>query len=63
MSNEHQTEVKAGVLQEYRKFLWQDVPALKIKADEVLIKTSYASICGCDSIFFRKSYIPELTYP
>lgn len=40
--------MKALVLEEYKKFVYQDVPDPVLKADEVLVRVKSVGICGSD---------------
>jgi L-gulonate 5-dehydrogenase len=55
--------MKAAVLKEYRKIEWIDVPTPKIKDDQVLVKTTFASICGSDQHIFRGDFHPRTSLP
>jgi L-gulonate 5-dehydrogenase len=55
--------MKAAVLKEYRKIEWIDVPEPKIKDDQVLVKTTFASICGSDQHIFRGDFHPRTRLP
>ncbi len=55
--------MKACVLKEYGHFEWIDVPDPEIKTDEVLIKTTYASICGTDQHIFLGEFHPRTQLP
>ncbi len=55
--------MKAAVLTEYRKVVWQDVKEPIIKDSEVLVKVSYASICGSDLHVFNGEFDPRTSVP
>jgi 2-desacetyl-2-hydroxyethyl bacteriochlorophyllide A dehydrogenase len=55
--------MKAAVLNEYRKVEWIDVPTPSIKDDQVLVRTTYASICGSDQHIFRGDFHPRTKLP
>jgi len=55
--------MKACLLKEYGHFEWNDVPDPEIKADEVLVKTTYASICGSDQHIFLGEFHPRTQLP
>jgi len=55
--------MKACVLKEYNKFEWMDVPEPKMEADEVLIKSKYASICGSDQHIYSGDFHPRTKLP
>ncbi len=55
--------MKAAVLTEYRKFDWQDVPRPEPGQHEVLIRVSYASICGSDMHIFNGDFHPRTHIP
>ncbi len=55
--------MKAAVLTEYRKVQWQEVPEPKIRADEVLVKVSFASICGSDQHVFGGEFGERIKLP
>ena len=40
--------MKATVLEEYRKIVWKEKAIPEIKSNEVLVKVTYAGICGSD---------------
>ncbi|MBN2010631.1 alcohol dehydrogenase catalytic domain-containing protein [candidate division KSB1 bacterium] len=48
--------MKAAVLSEYGKFIWTEVPTPIISSDDVLVKISYASICGSDQHVFHGEF-------
>ncbi len=55
--------MKAAVLTEYKKIQWQDVPEPEIGDSDVLIKISYASICGTDQHIFNGEFHPRTKLP
>jgi len=55
--------MKAAVLTEYRKIQWLDVPKPSIKDDEVLVKVTYAGICGSDQHVFNGEFHPRTSLP
>jgi threonine dehydrogenase-like Zn-dependent dehydrogenase len=55
--------LKACVLNEYKKFTWMDVQKPSIRNDEVLVKTSFASICGSDQHIFSGEFHPRTRLP
>lgn len=56
-------KMKAAVLEEYGKIEWKDVNIPGIKGNEVLIKVSYAGICGSDQHVFLGEFHPRTTTP
>ena len=50
--------MSAAVLSEYNKIEWQQVTTPLMKNDEVLVKVSYASICGSDQHIFAGEFHP-----
>ncbi len=48
--------MKAAILTGYGIFEWKEVDTPSIKPDEVLVKISYASICGTDQHVFRGEF-------
>jgi threonine dehydrogenase-like Zn-dependent dehydrogenase len=52
--------MKAMVLEEPRKFVYQDVPIPTIVGDEVLIKVKYCGICGSDWGSYNGFYEEEV---
>jgi Threonine dehydrogenase and related Zn-dependent dehydrogenases len=52
--------MKAVVLQEPRKYVYQDVPMPVIDADEVLIKVKHCGICGSDWGSYNGKYADEV---
>ena len=55
--------MKAAVLTEYRKIEWKDVPEPVTGDSEVLVKVTYASICGTDQHIFNGEFHPRTTLP
>lgn len=55
--------MKAAVLQEYGRIVWQDVPVPAINDDQVLIRVNYASICGTDQHIFKGEFHPRTRLP
>ena len=55
--------MKACVLNEYKKFNWMDVKKPSIHDDEVLIQTTFASICGSDQHIFSGEFHPRTQLP
>jgi len=55
--------MKAAVLSEYKKMEWKEVPLPEISANEVLIKITYASICGSDQHIFLGEFHPRTKLP
>jgi threonine dehydrogenase-like Zn-dependent dehydrogenase len=52
--------MKAMVLEEPKKFVYQDVPVPTIDDDEVLIKVKYCGICGSDWGSYNGKYADEV---
>ena len=52
--------MKAMVLTEPRKFVYQDLPMPVITDDEVLIKVKYCGICGSDWGSYNGMYAEEV---
>lgn len=52
--------MKAMVLEQPRKFVYQDVPVPAISDDEVLIKVKYCGICGSDWGSYTGKYEEEV---
>ena len=50
--NNKNFNMKAAVLESYNNFVWKDVPTPKVKSGEVLVRISFASICGPICIYF-----------
>ncbi|MFN8257408.1 MAG: alcohol dehydrogenase catalytic domain-containing protein [Bacteroidales bacterium] len=55
--------MKAAVLQEYRKFEWKEIEKPVPAANEVLVKVSYAGICGSDQHVFLGEFHPRTPVP
>lgn len=55
--------MKAAVLSEYRKIQWQEVKKPEITDSEVLVRVSYAGICGSDQHVFNGDFHPRTTLP
>jgi len=55
--------MKAAVLTEFKQIEWKDVPEPKIDDSQVLIKVSYASICGSDQHVYNGEFGPRVTLP
>ena len=53
----------AAVLEEYRRFEWKQVAKPEIADNEVLVKVSYAGICGSDQHIFKGEFHPRTTIP
>jgi threonine dehydrogenase-like Zn-dependent dehydrogenase len=56
-------KMKAAVLEQYGKIIWKDVDVPLIKGDEVLVKVSYAGICGSDQHIFLGEFHPRTHIP
>lgn len=52
--------MKAMVLEEPKKFVYQDVPVPRINNEEVLIKVKYCGICGSDWGSYQGKYADEV---
>ncbi len=55
--------MKAAVLSEYNKVVWNDVPPVKCKPGEVLIKVTYGCICGSDQHIHKGEFHPRTQLP
>jgi len=55
--------MKAAVLTEFGHIEWRDVPVPETGDDQVLVKVSYASICGSDQHVFKGEFGPRVTLP
>ncbi len=55
--------MKAAVLTQYNKVEWKEIEKPGCKADEVLIRVSYASICGSDQHIFIGEFHPRTSTP
>lgn len=56
-------KMNAAVLTGYRKVKWKSVDIPEISGNEVLIKVSYACICGSDQHVFLGEFHPRTTLP
>lgn len=56
-------KMKAAVLEEYRKIVWKEKAIPEIKDDEVLLKVTYAGICGSDQHIFLGEFHPRTKLP
>ena len=55
--------MKAAVLTQFKHIEWKDVPEPSFGDSDVLIKVSYASICGSDQHVFNGEFGPRVTLP
>lgn len=55
--------MKAAVLTKFKHIEWMDVPKPTCGDDEVLVKVSFASICGSDQHVFNGEFGPRVTLP
>jgi len=55
--------MKAAVLTQFKHIEWKVVPEPSFGDSEVLIKVSYASICGSDQHVFNGEFGPRVTLP
>ncbi len=55
--------MKAAVLTDYRKLIWQDAPRPEPRENEVLVRVGYASICGSDMHIFNGDFHPRTRLP
>jgi threonine dehydrogenase-like Zn-dependent dehydrogenase len=55
--------MKAAVLTQYGKIKWEDVPDPVIRDSQVLVKVSYAGICGSDQHIFKGDFHPRTRIP
>jgi threonine dehydrogenase-like Zn-dependent dehydrogenase len=55
--------MKAAVLTAYREIEWMDVPNPQVKDSEILIRISYAGICGSDQHIFDGQFHPRTKLP
>jgi threonine dehydrogenase-like Zn-dependent dehydrogenase len=55
--------MNAAVLTEYRKIEWKQVSVPEISDNEVLIKVSYACICGSDQHVYLGEFDPRTSVP
>lgn len=53
----------AAVLEEYGRFEWKQVEQPEIADNEVLIRVSYAGICGSDQHIFKGEFHPRTRIP
>lgn len=56
-------KMNAAVLTEYKKVEWKSVDVPEISGNEVLIKVSYACICGSDQHVFLGEFHPRTRVP
>jgi L-gulonate 5-dehydrogenase len=56
-------KMNAAVLTEYRKIEWKQVDIPEISGIEVLVKVSYACICGSDQHVFLGEFHPRTSVP
>jgi len=56
-------KMNAAILTEYGKITWMEADMPEIKEDEVLIKVSYAGICGTDQHIFSGEFHPRTHVP
>jgi threonine dehydrogenase-like Zn-dependent dehydrogenase len=56
-------KMHAAVLEEYGKIVWKEIARPEVKGDEVLVKVSYACICGSDQHIFLGEFHPRTTVP
>ena len=56
-------KMKAAVLEEYKHFVWKDSNVPEIQGNEVLVKVSYAGICGSDQHIFLGEFHPRTHVP
>jgi len=55
--------MKAALLENYNRFVWTDVPLPKCGDTQVLIKVSYAGICGSDLHIYQGEFHPRTPIP
>jgi len=55
--------MNAAVLKEYKHFEWTQVNIPEIADNEVLVKVSYAGICGSDQHIFKGEFHPRTPIP
>lgn len=55
--------MKAAVLESYNNFVWKEVESPELKADEVLCRIKFASICGTDLHIFPGDFHPRTPVP
>lgn len=53
----------AAVLEKYRHFNWKEVNYPRLAENEVIIKVSYAGICGSDQHIFQGEFHPRTPIP
>jgi threonine dehydrogenase-like Zn-dependent dehydrogenase len=63
VNNQTMKKMNAAVLTEYGKVEWKSVDVPEISGNEVLIKVSYACICGSDQHVFLGEFQPRTTLP
>ena len=56
-------KMHAAVLAEYGKMVWKETDVPEIKGNEVLIRVSYAGICGTDQHIFLGEFHPRTHVP
>lgn len=56
-------KMNAAVLTEYGKIVWKETDMPEIRGNEVLIKISYAGICGTDQHIFLGEFHPRTHVP
>lgn len=56
-------KMHAAVLQEYQKMVWEEVDIPEIEDDEVLVRVSYAGICGSDQHIYLGEFAPRTHTP
>jgi L-gulonate 5-dehydrogenase len=56
-------KMNAAVLEQYGKFEWKEVDIPEINENEVLIKVTYAGICGTDQHIFLGEFHPRTRIP
>ena len=60
---EKNNSMHAAVLREYGQFEWTETVLPEIADNEVLVKVSYAGICGSDQHIFRGEFHPRTPIP
>jgi len=63
LKNSHMGKMNAAVLTEYGKITWMQADVPHIKENEVLIRVSYAGICGTDQHIFQGEFHPRTHVP
>lgn len=53
----------AAVLEKYRQFKWKEVEYPRLAENEVMVKVSYAGICGSDQHIFLGEFHPRTPVP